>query len=197
MKKLIFTVLIALVTATTASAQFSKENLTYGAKMGINAASIAGMDIDSKMKFSFHAGAWAEYRFSPLLGVSPELLYSRQGYRFKNSEITQHMRMNYLNVPLLVKIYPFPELPLSFEVGPQLGFLLNAKSWEKWDDQTATNPVDGMKGFDFSVAVGATYWLGDISVQARFTIGLTSVADTGGEGSFRNNVLQLGAGYRF
>ena len=90
MKKFLLVVL-AMVMLGSVQAQTSFKNkvegLTgtefyFGPKFGFNVASIS--DGLNKSKFSFHLGAFAEFKFNDLFGLQTELIYSRQGDKGKS-----------------------------------------------------------------------------------------------------------------
>ena len=129
MKKFLLVVL-AMVMLGSVQAQTSFKNkvegLTgtefyFGPKFGFNVASIS--DGLNKSKFSFHLGAFAEFKFNDLFGLQTELIYSRQGDKEKSGGVKTWARVNYLNIPVLAKFYVWEGV--SVDLGPQLGFALN------------------------------------------------------------------------
>ena len=96
MKKLLFIVAIAAFGFTTVNAQ----EVSYGAKAGVNFASIWGDDNDEAgIRTSFHVGAVVEIAFSEKFSLQPELVYSSQGYineQVEDSEkLTVTLKSNY------------------------------------------------------------------------------------------------------
>ncbi len=200
MKKLILLAVFAVVSAS-AFAQ-----LSYGLKGGLNLASLSNKDLvteNGKMKPSIYVGGFAEYRFSSFIAGSVELVYSRQGISdsFDDEDfgsVKDRMRLNYLNLPILAKIYLIGD-QLSLDLGPQVGFMLNAKEWMKADGETGTeDQTDLFKTVDVSAAMGLSYNIGNIILQGRYNLGLTDIVkDNDGDKKFKNGVIQLGVGYRF
>lgn len=211
MKKLILLVACAIF-AVGASAQ-----VQFGAKAGLNLASQTNADVDSngnlkssKMKPSFYLGGFAEYTISDFVGVQGELIYSRQGGFTKETEAVfgttkTWTRLDYLNIPILAKIYVLENL--SIDLGPQFGFLVSAKG--KWETTGADDPDDNgsetvdikkiTNGFDMSFGMGVSYKITpNIEVGARYNLGLTdTVKDNPTKDKEKNNVIQVGVGYRF
>jgi len=189
MKRILLLSVACLMLGTAANAQ----NWTFGAKAGMNVTGITDDDIDMGTKFSFHLGAFAEYRFNDFFGVQPELIYSRQGAYEKENGIKGYARFNYINVPILAKLYVTEGL--SIDLGPQFGILLNSKAVAKGNGDTIKSDWDGSKGFDVSFAMGLTYSIDyHWSINARYNLGLTNV-DKDFDG--KNSVFQIGVGYRF
>lgn len=195
MKKLIL-LTAALLAFCAAKAQFDVNNFTYGAKVGLNATNISNSDMKNKM--SFHLGAFAEWKLSDFVGIQPELVYSRQGARNKydenGSKVKVKTRVNYLNIPILAKLYVLEDL--SVDLGPQFGFALNAKNKIKGGGSTSTYKITNNNTFDFSFAVGASYNFDDFIFSARYNIGLSNMWDKDKVGENRkNHVFQLSVGY--
>lgn len=195
MKKLIL-LTAALLAFCAAKAQFDVNNFTYGAKVGLNATNISNSDM--KNKLSFHLGAFAEWKLSDFVGIQPELVYSRQGARDKydenGSKVKVKTRVNYLNIPILAKLYVLEDL--SVDLGPQFGFALNAKSKYKVGGHTSKDKITNNNTFDFSFAVGASYNFDDFIFSARYNIGLSNMWDKDKVGeNLKNHVFQLSVGY--
>ena len=116
---------------------------------------------------------------------------------------------------------------LSIEFGPQIGYLISAKS--KWEYVDSTDPSenetiavdlinDGTYTFggttvqvkpktnrlDFGLNIGSSYDVTDkFFVQARYNLGLTVLDKNSTAGSstnswdLKNSVIQISTGYRF
>lgn len=189
MKKFVF--LIAAAALSTGA--FAQVDL--GVKGGLN---LANFTDGASMKPSFYLGGFAEYTFNSFFGVQAEVVYSRQGLFDKEDGDKMWLRYNYLNIPILAKIYVLPQL--SLDLGPQFGILLNSKMKMKSGGVTATVDYDTAKSFDVSVPIGLSYRITDnIEVSGRYLIGLTKVSEdiAGFEVKSKNSVIQLGVGYRF
>lgn len=191
MKK-IFVCLVALCFFAGTKAQ----NFDYGVKVGWNATNISNADMKNKM--SFHLGAFAEWKLSDFVGVQPELVYSRQGARDKyegnGGKIKEKLRVNYLNIPVLAKLYVLEEL--SVDLGPQFGFALNVKEKLKQGGNSSKRKITDFNTFDFSWAIGASYRMDEFEFSARYNIGLTNIFDKDETGGNRkNHVFQLSVGY--
>ena len=181
---------VALLAFCAAKAQPAVGDFNWGAKVGFNISNITNFD---KNKLSLHLGAFAEKRYSDLMGASAELIYSRQGFRGKDKDldVKYKTRVNYLNIPILAKFFVWEGL--SVDVGPQFGFAINAKTKAKVDGSSAKTKLKDFNVFDFSIPIGVTYRVEDIFVSARYNIGLTDVFDAGVNN--KNHVFQLSVGY--
>mgnify|MGYP001235961695 FL=1 len=209
MKKLLL--LTFILTAFTINAQ----DVTFGAKAGLNFASMTGDDADGfDGRTSFHLGVTAEIAVSDVFSIQPELLYSGQGFTGSDSyedgaldiNVETTGRVNYLNLPIMVKYYASDSFSLEF--GPQIGFLLSAESETdvsatdiatgvSASESTTTDFKDDCKSTDFALNLGAGYKLDSgLNFGLRYSIGMTDVPDGDSDG-FKHSVLQLSVGYNF
>jgi opacity protein-like surface antigen len=199
MKKVVLIVVVTLLGLGNINAQEVK----FGAKVGLNSSNLRGdMDFDSKI--GFNAGAFTEISFSDKFIFQPELLFSAQGAKFEESEgnATVSIKVNYLNIPLMLKYGVTDKLFLEF--GPQLGFLLSAKS--KYEvayggetDSGEQDIKDSSKSFDFGLNFGASFDVAEkIMIGVRYNLGVSNINDDDrDDDKAQNAVFSLSLGYRF
>lgn len=192
MKKLIFLVAFAAF-ALGAYAQ----NVSLGAKAGLNVATISGDGTDGiDPIIAFHVGAVSEFPISEKFSIQPELLYSAQGAEDTADGMTVKAKLNYLNIPVMGKYY-FTDA-FSLEVGPQIGFLLKA---EVEVDNVSVDAKDLFKNTDFGLNFGVGYKLNNgLNFSARYNLGLSNINDFDDEGEDlknQNSVFQVSIGYFF
>jgi len=167
MKKLII-VAIALIGFTTIS---TAQDIKFGVKGGANFSTLSGnSSLDART--GYHIGAVGQISLIDKFAIQPEILYSAQG--------ADNLDIDYLNIPILLK-YKFLKF-LSFDAGPQFGFLVN----DEYPDAIET------KSFDLGVALGAGVEFGEFFAQARYNIGLTEVVENS---DAKNGTFQLSIGY--
>ena len=183
--------MILLVALAAMSTGVFAQNFDYGIKGGLNFSNITDSDWD--MKAGFHLGAFAEFKISDYFGIQPEFVYSRQGAFVKEDGWKYWARFNYINIPVLAKIYIAERL--SVNVGPQFGLLLNSKMKAKNGGDSGKTDIDGTKSFDVSFGMGLSYNLDyNWFIDARYNLGLTDMSKNG---DGKNSVIQVGVGYRF
>ncbi len=175
-------VLLVTVIAVFGLANVNAQEIKFGAKVGLNFASIVGDntgELDPITDFNF--GLLAEIPLSEKFSFQPELIYSGQG---------SDVALNYLNIPLMGKYYLTKGL--SLEAGPQIGFLLSAKN-NNTDVKKAFNTVD------FGVNFGLGYKLDNgLNFSARYNLGLSDINNVDGfSDKNKNGVFQLSVGYFF
>ena len=165
----------------------------WGAKAGRNISKLTNLGVD--MKPSIYAGVFAEFGVTHWMGIQPELVYSRQGFKTEFEGISHKFRYNYLNLPILAKFYIWDKL--SFDTGPQFGILLNATDKYKQDGEKTKADIEDAKNFDVSWALGVSYRFGgNYDISFRYNLGLMKVHDIEGDKP-KNSVIQIGMGYRF
>jgi long-subunit fatty acid transport protein len=184
MKKVLLTAL-AVFAFSFANAQDTK----YGVKGGLNMSNNSADG--SKSITSFHLGGFAQFKMNDKLAIQPELLYSAQGREFTESGMSFTTNLNYINIPVMAK-YNVADA-FSIEAGPQIGFLMSAKSG-------GGDIKDACNSTDFGFNLGAGYDLNEtMSLGLRYTMGLTNVEkDVAGQASnSKNSNIQLSFGYKF
>jgi hypothetical protein len=188
MKKLAL-VILAGVSFATANAQFQ-----FGAKGGLNFASLDGSDIQgAKTRIGFNLGVYARLPIAAHVSLQPELYYSAQGANFSNPD--EKFPANYMNVPVLLR-FGVGE-GFAIYTGPQVGFLLAAH--DKFNG-TSTDIKNLYKSTDFSWVFGIGYRIPTtkLGLDARYNLGISNIEDQGASnsnGSIRNGVFQLGLTY--
>ncbi len=164
------------------------QELSYGPKAGFNITNVSNWEQNNK--FSFHLGAFAEYRLSEFVGLQGELLYSRQGA----ADGSTKYRVNYLNLPVIAKLYVLENL--SVDLGPQFGIALNGNVKAKSGNTKTKTKILNLNTIDVSWAMGVSYELDmGLIFSARYNLGLTNVV-SGGDNN-KNHVFQLSAAWRF
>lgn len=180
MKKTILITGLILALSIQVQAQLVK----FGAKAGLNYANVTGTVAQTDAITSYHAGFVAEIKVIDKFAVQPELLYTTQGYSYKNAGNDIKNELGYLAIPVMAKIYMAKTL--SLELGPQASFLLSEKNKFNAKDSNS---------FDFSVAGGLGFKITDMFfIQTRYVLGLTEIS---ADAKSKNAVVQLSAGIMF
>jgi len=201
MKKI---VLAAIAVVGFGVTGFAQQQVKFGPKAGVNFSNISGYD-DAEMLTGFHVGAVAEIKFNEKFSIQPEVVYSAQGAkRERNTSFATFegkQKLDYINVPIMAKYYIVNGF--SVEAGPQVGFLVKAEEdvngtingvsiGDKTDNKDSFNSVD------FGVNFGLAYDLPQgFFVNARYNLGLSDVIKDNADDAVKNNVIQVGVGYKF
>ncbi len=174
----------------TATAQHNN----FGIKGGLNVYSIYNdNNAATNSKVGFHLGLISHIHLANQFALQPELIFSTQGAQFTNDGTTTKLNLNYVNVPLLFQ-YMYDN-GFRLQAGPQLGFLVNAKSET---NATSTDVKNNYKGFELAFGIGASYIHPPtgFGVDARYNFGLNNINDSGSVNSY-NRGLQVGVFYLF
>jgi len=175
--------------------------MKYGVKAGLNMTSMSNdmaFEPGFGMGVGFRVGGFLNMRWgyrtensskgTGLWGFQPELMYSNQAVKTDAGDI----KMNYIAVPLLLKVYP--TTALSLEVGPEFSYLMSTSP--------STMAVDGAeikvgdcKGMNIGLAAGLAYdFEMGLTVGARYTYGFTDMAKNL---KWKNSNIQITVGWMF
>lgn len=195
----LFLIIITISLSTTFPYFTSAQSVQPGVKAGLNFANFYGEDTDGgKINAGILFGGILHVPVSEKFAFQPELLFSQQGTRGEESNITIRFNNNYLMIPLMGKIYLSPNFAL--QVGPQIGFLLSARltGGENGND-VSVNMKELYKTVDFGLNAGLSYESeSNFIVTTRYSLGLTNVVHSSiDDVNSKNSVFQISLGYRF
>lgn len=161
-----------MLVSNTASAQ------KWGIRAGVNISDITGNGWDTDAKTGLYVGAYKEIPLvKSLLFIQPEVQYSQEGFSTDFGDA----KLDYLTVPILAKVYVVKLL--SFETGPQFGFLVN--------DNDLTDPNSFIPSWAFGTSLNLPLGL---SINARY---ISALDDSFDGISGKNQVFQVGAAFQF
>lgn len=180
MKKLLLSAFAICAFAFTTNAQ----EVTFGAKGGLNLSTIVGDASNVSYIIGAHIGGMAEISISDKFAVQPEVLFSMQGAKDDYASLN----MNYINLPVMAKYFVTEEI--SIEAGPQIGVLMSAK----YDGEDIK---DGYSSLDYGLNFGAGYKMeSGLNFSLRYSLGLANINDTDRVTNI-NAVMQASVGYFF
>jgi hypothetical protein len=169
------------------------QEVHFGIKGGLNASELH-FNNDTKLdtKIGFNLGLLAHIHAGETWALQPELIYSLEGAKGKIGNSEYSYNLNYLNVPVLLQ-YMFDN-GFRLEGGPQIGFLLNAKT--KVNNTSTDNK--GFKSTAFSIPLGVGYLTHTgLGFDARYVFGLSNINDDNNGPTIQSNVFQIGLFYQF
>ena len=161
-----------------------------GIKGGYNLAAVSfDGDGETEQRHGFHIGVYGESFISDSFSIQPELMYSQQGYEITNSSGTFTQKLDYINLPLMLKAYPSKNFFL--EAGPQIGLAVSHK--EEYDGLFSGSQEYDPNNFDWGMNFGGGFKTDSgISFGVRYHLGLGDLYD---EGKAQNRVLQFSLGF--
>ncbi len=190
MKYLFFTAIAFLIFTGTIQAQ----NVNIGIKGGLNSYTLLGdHSIDFNPKLGFNLGLLGHIHINSNLAFQPELLYSGQGTTYKISGLDNSIKLNYVNIPLILQ-YMFDN-GFRIQAGPQLGILASANLVR---GDSSSDLKDNYKSTDIGLTVGVSYVKPStgFGIDFRYNRGLTNINSNGTINSY-NGGVQLGLFYLF
>ena len=148
---------------------------------------------DQVMRPRVHIGFMARFHLHPeeAFYIQPELNYSLQGARFKNSD--RLITLDYIQVPVLFQFEPAEGLLI--QGGPVMSFLLTARSDS---DGAAEDLSRKIHSRDFGLTIGASYIFrpAGVGVDLRYNQGVRMISDNSDLRS-RNRGFHIGVFYLF
>jgi len=179
----------------------------FAIKAGYNwsyiTGSAEGFNTDSKSGFMVGA---SYSTFSTGMGYRSEIVFSRQGYTFENGGSNTDVLNDYIYLPQFTTFTIGTKV--QFQLGAQIGFLLNAKKTTETKDSSLTS---AMNKFDYGFAGGLeVYPVKALIIGARYNLGLGKLykQDTSSPNpfplpfnpetaNFKNSILQFYVGFKF
>ncbi|WP_369048295.1 porin family protein [Tenacibaculum sp. UWU-22] len=178
---------------TSKSDNLKTEKSNVGVKVGYNLSAVSfDGDAETDQRNGFHAGFYGESFFTESVALQIELLYSQQGYQLHDDGGTYTQKLDYINMPLVFKMYPSENFFL--EVGPQVGLVVSHKeeydsNFNLFDTSREFNP----QKFDWGLDLGAGFKTNSgVSIGARYHLGFGDIYD---ENSPKNRVWQFYLGF--
>ncbi|MGZ5286650.1 MAG: porin family protein [Flavisolibacter sp.] len=185
-------------------------NAQFGIKAGVNFANVSrASNFNSSNKSGFHVGVMLAPPSKKIISSRTELIFSRQGYDYKNSTNTGEVNLDYIQMGQLMSVNISKYFSLMF--GAQTAYLISASA----DSTTNTNGGNGSgtnndimelyNRIDYGYAVGAEiHPFKGLLIGARYNVSLAKVyksIQSFQRPSFtsedaRNNVVQVYAGWR-
>lgn len=194
------------------------------------------LSVDNRIRKTYGVGGFIEYRFGSMVSAQLNALYSLKGVKVNTvvdgstfvpevgmlvnifQETKQTIEYSYLSIPLLAKLALGREGATRpyIMAGPEVGFLLSAKTSDLTGDVQAYIPGEGGGASSFSApgqdikddtesmefalnfGTGMTFPLGSINafLDGRYGLGLTKTNKEGDE-KITNNVIYINFGLIF
>jgi hypothetical protein len=207
MKK-IFTAIVAMMLAVPAMAQFAsggfeldKNNVYYGARMGLNLASMSGDVEQNSMKAGLNLGGVIGLRVSSSSPVFLEsgLYYTQRGGKDGDNKMT----IKYLEVPLVVKygikatddiaLLPFAGPYFSYGIG---GRVKGGKNEDGTKIDFSSFNLVNHGDMGLKIGCGAEYDM--LYMEVGYQFGIANIADDDVvDGTVHGNALFINFGVNF
>ncbi|WP_417619554.1 porin family protein [Oceanihabitans sediminis] len=175
MKKTYLSILVILGLVFSMQAQDKSSNdSNFGLKAGYNLAAVSiDEDGETGQRHGFHVGLYGESFITNNLALQVEVLYSQQGYEVEYATGTFTQKLDYINVPLMFKVYPTNNFFL--EVGPQAGLAVSHKETYEGTFVDISSDYEPNK-FDWGMNFGGGFKTDSgVSIGVRYHLGLGDV----------------------
>ena len=191
-------------------------SLGIGIKAGLNFTNVtSASNINNGNETGYQVGLFLDPSSKSILSSRTELVYSHQGYNFATGQTTGKVYLDYIMLAQLmsINITHF----FQIQIGTQIAYLINAKVDSNMTS-TGYAPADALLSyynrvdFGFSGGVEVRPFMG-IIVGARYNLSLTNLYNipssynpqqpppsfipSTGDVNFKNNLVQIYAGWRF
>jgi hypothetical protein len=190
MKTKFLTIILLMGSVAMVQAQTKARESNGGIKGGYSLAAVSfDGDGETGQRHGFHVGVYGESFLGNHFSIQPELLYSQQGYEIKNSNGTFTQKLNYINLPLMLKAYASQNF--FIEAGPQIGLAIVHK--EEYSGLFSTSQEYNPNSFDYGVNFGAGIKTDSgVSFGVRYHLGLGDLYDNN---KAKNRVWQFSIGF--
>lgn len=205
MKKiLLISLLLLLVSLKSYSQNKFGSEWNIGLSFGTTYSSMSIVPSNAKLNFGtksipqYQGGISLRYISEKNVGLIGEVNYSQMGWKtkFPDEKLAankhQHI-LNYISIPILTHIYFGDKTRFFFNLGPQLGILLNDKektndAFDKWlstadknDYSTELYGLKAQKKIDYGITAGmgveVRSGIGNFALEGRYYMGFGDIYD--------------------
>ena len=173
-------------------------SLSFGVKTGLNYSNItlANKTPESfKPRLGLSAGFYVEQRFSKLLGLKAELLYSQKGTTqayLDEQDKWQDIRLHYVSLPLLIDLNVVKNIHI--EGGAEISYAVASNpTFDIFRRFGGGNLIT--QNFDLGIAAGANYRFKKLEFGVRYVHGLLPYYDDLGQRA-KNSLLQASVAWQ-
>ncbi len=189
MKKLVLAGMLSFAFISFTKAQTLSPSV--GIKGGLNFTNLYTEDVDdNNVLSSFNAGLYANLPLAPSVSIQPEINFSRKGselvYDNAFASGTTKLKLNYLEIPVLLKLNVTPNFNIHF--GPYAAYLLDGKATNESSNSSFNFEEninnDDLNKWDYGLSGGIGFDFASTSLGIRYNYGLQTI---GKERSFGGN----------
>jgi hypothetical protein len=172
------------------------QDFKIGLKAGADLMKLDGRSFKEEFAFGYQAGAFLEIGLSEKWGIQPEVLFGqvnldtssnfRDLYNFDN---LSQIKLTTLKIPLMLNYRPNKFVAL--QVGPQYSILIDQNL------SLIQNGKDAFKKGNFSLHGGLQLNISKLILYGRYGVGLSNLNDIDNSEKWKNQTIQIGAGFRF
>ena len=199
------TILLAVLLAVSTISVYSQPTLSLGLEGGLNIGNVSiTTSQTSNSRTGLIIGDVLDIGISRNIGVTTGLRYTMKGFQITNGGATFTDKLNYLEVPALLKVkFPLTEVKPYLVGGPVLGIRVSAS--EEQSNGTQTADVDASSAYE-SIDFGLLFGGGldfnianktDLFIQAGYAFGLSNIWKQTTTVTVKNYGIQITGGVKF
>ena len=199
---------LGVLSAHPAGAQ--KPSSSFGPMGGLALGNLHGADVEAfvgvgtQSRTAFAAGAFATFGIAKNFAIEPQVLYVSKGAKASASGVTAAIKLNYVEVPLLLKaVFPLEgstRIALNLFAGPAIAFRttcnIKASGGGVTLEQTCSDAGLPVKSTDFMLAFGGGMDVGPVALQVRYDLGLSKLGDVSQAADIKTNAWLFTGGFR-
>jgi Outer membrane protein beta-barrel domain len=196
-------ILILLLAISTCTYAQKESFFRIGAKAGVNVNKITGLAYKEGFNYNFQVGLFTQFNITKRLGIQPELNFVQSETEFTNDANTiyddlfggglQHKaKLTMLELPVLLNINIGPTQKVKLQLGPAYSGVLKQNV-----DSLKNNVKDIYKNGEVSGIAGIWIQLPAIVLSARYKVGFTDMNNTLNGKEWKNQAIQVSAGFTF
>ena len=199
------TILLAVLMAVSTISVYSQPTLSLGLEGGLNLANVSITPSQtSNSRTGLIIGGVLDIGISRNIGVTTGLRYTMKGFQVTNGGVTFTDKLNYLEVPALLKVkFPLTEVKPYLVGGPVLGIRVSAS--EEQSNGTQTADVDASSAYetiDFGLLFGGGLDFNianktDLFIQAGYGFGLSNIWKQSTTVTVKNYGIKITGGVKF
>lgn len=204
MKNLKYLVIVLLVSIMYSNANAQK--MAIGIEGGINIANVSvNPTTTTDSRTGLIVGTLLDVNFTNQITLTPGIRFSMKGFSNTVNTVTNTIKLNYLDFPVLLKIkFPLTEIKPYLAAGPVLGINLSANLDQTNGTQSASSDISSSTesidfallfagGMDFKVGLNTALFF-----QVGYQLGLSNINKTANSTTtIKNNAFQITGGVKF
>lgn len=193
-------VLLVIFILLISSIVYAQGITAKGIKGGINIATLTGDDVeDAESKIGFVFGGFVSYEVNDAFCIQPEVLFTMKGTKMSGQGYEVSQNLNYIEIPILAKLNIAMDgnaQPNLF-FGPAVGLNLSATYKIESDYGDDDGDIEDVAPMDIGIIFGGGVEFGNILIDARYDMGLTSIDDSSENFKVKNSVISIMLGMLF
>lgn len=181
------------------------QGIGAGVRGGVNLANVTFDSEDGAPSFDprtgIVAGGFVILPVFSWLEVQPEVLYTSKGAKLDDEGVKASLVLDYVEVPILARASRAlsGRSRLYAVAGPTVGFNVRARSRTEFSGSTEEMDISSdVERLDIGVAAGAGLEFGALTLDGRYTFGLSDIdKDTTDAVTIKNRAFSITVGFRF